>query len=261
MAPVVAFTVGLIHHLLSLSSNYLELRSASQDAFSSITNPIVLPDRCLANMSYCEIPVKMSKSETQCMTIVSPADYDHLVSIAPVWRMSNRGYVISSARKEGKYRLVYMHRVVAGETSKHLNGDRLDNRRENLIPAKPRRPFIELSPLDLKSAHPLMDFSGTAEQALEFDPTGRYETIRYAGEKVYSGETHHGLPHGLGTLVERNRTTFGWFLYGQFKSGCVVDHPVVCNRLQHLYEQPFVRPIQDTFVVLPNGRHQRLNWY
>jgi hypothetical protein len=259
MAPVYAFTIGLIHHLLSLSSNFLELRSTSQDTSSTIFNPIVLPNQCFANMSYCEIPVKMPKSETQCMTIVSPSDYDHLVSIAPTWRVSNRGYVISSKRMDGRYRLVYMHKIVAGAPAKHLNGDRLDNRRDNLIPSKPRRPFIELSPLDLDTAHPLMDFSKTAEQCLQFRSTGKYNTIHYSGNKIYSGETHNELPHGLGTLTESNRTSFGWFLYGQFKSGCVLDHPVVCDRLQYLYTSPYKRPITDAFVVLPNGKHQRLN--
>ena len=193
------------------------------------------------------------------MSSVSPADYDMLVSVAPVWRVSNRGYVISSKRVEGKYRLVYMHKIVAGGSAKHLNGDRLDNRRENLIPTKSRRPFIELTPLNIGNVHPLLDFTKNAQDSLQYGASGRYDTIRYAGDKVYSGETHNGLPHGLGTLVERNRTSFGWFLYGQFKSGCVLDHPVVCDRLRYLYEQSYLRPIQDAFVVLPNGKHQRLN--
>lgn len=259
MAPMLGFTIGLIHHLLSLSSNYLELRSVNQDIPSPIAHRIVLPDRCLANMSYCEIPVKMPKSETQVMTCVSPSDYDMLKSITPVWRMSTKGYVISSKRTEGKYRLVYMHKIVAGGPAKHLNGDRLDNRRENLIPAKPRRPFIELTPLDLNNAHPLLDFTKTVEESLQYEAPGRSDTIRYAGDKVYSGETHNGLPHGFGTLIESNRSSFGWFLYGQFKSGCVLDHPAVCDRLRYLYEQPHRRPIQDAFVVLSNGKHQRLH--
>lgn len=253
-----AFTIGLIHHLLALSSNYLELKSSSPEFLAPPFHRIILPDKCFANMSYCEIPVRLPKTETQIMTCVSPQDYDAMKKIAPVWRMNGRGYVVTSRRQEGKYRMIYMHKEIAGEASRHLNGDRLDNRRENLIPLRPRRPFIELSPLDLKSAHPLLDYSDTLEDTISRDPSGKHSTIRYNAHKFYSGETHNGLPHGLGTLVERDRTCFGWFLYGQFKSGCVLDHPPIAERVRYLYQQDYVRPITDGFVVRANGKHERL---
>lgn len=258
MRPPFGFTIGLIHHLLSLSSNYFELRSASEDFLPTPIHRIVVPDRCIFNMSFCEIPVKLPNTQSQVMTTVSPEDHDRLVKIAPTWRMNNNGYVVTSKRLEGKYRLVYMHKLVAGGPAKHLNGDRMDNRRENLIPAKPRRPFIELTPLDLNSGHPLLDFVQNAEEAMIAEPQGKYSTITYSNGKSYSGETHNGLPHGLGTFVERDRTSFGWFLYGQFKSGCVLDHPVVPDRLQYLYTSQYQRPITDAFAVLPNGKHHRL---
>lgn len=254
-----AFTFGIVHHLLALSSNYLELRSASDEILPSIVHRIVLPERCFANMSYCEIPVKVPKTETQIMTSVSPEDHAMLKSISPVWRMNSSGYVICSKRSDGKYRLVYMHRVVAGGPAKHLNGDRLDNRRENLIPTKPRRPFIQLSPLDLHSSHPLGDVARTVEEAMSIEPIGKYSTITFLDEKLYSGEIHNSLPHGFGTLLEKNRSCFGWFLNGRFKSGVVLDHPDVCDRLRYLYQQSHVKPIRDAFVVRANGKHERLH--
>lgn len=254
------FTIGLVHHLIALSNNYLELRTAGSELLPSIAHRIVLPDKCFANMSYCEIPVRVPKVETQVMASVSPEDHALLKSIAPVWRMNTAGYVICSKRSEGKYRLVYMHRVVAGGPAKHLNGDRLDNRRENLIPTKPRRPFIELSPLDIYTSHPIGDSdpAKSLEESLFNEPLGKYTTVRYSDGKLYSGETHNSLPHGFGTLLEQNRSCFGWFLYGQFKSGCVVDHPDVCDRLRYLYEQPYIKPIRSAFVVRSNGKHERL---
>ncbi len=259
--PRLGFTVGIIHHLLSLSSNYLELRTVGQELLPSIAHRIILPDKCFANMSYCEIPVKVPRANTQIMASVSPEDHSMLKAIAPVWRMNNAGYVICSKRNEGKYRLVYMHRVVAGGPAKHLNGDRLDNRRENLIPTKPRRPFIELSPLDLSTGHPIGDADPmqTIEEALISEPLGKYSTVVYSNNNVYNGETHNSLPHGFGTLLEKNRSCFGWFLYGQFKSGCILDHPDVCDRLRYLYEQPYIRPIRSAFVVRANGKHERLD--
>jgi len=254
-----AFTFGIVHHLLALSSNYLELRNTSDELLPSIAHRVVLPERCLLNMSYCEIPVKVPKTETQIMTSVSPEDYSLLKSIAPVWRMNSAGYVICSKRSDGRYRLVYMHRIVAGGPAKHLNGDRLDNRRENLIPTKPRRPFIQLTPLDLRSAHPIGDAVRTVEDAIITEPIGKYCTISFSGEKLYSGEVHNCLPHGFGTLLEKNRSCFGWFMHGTFKSGCVLDHPDVCDRLRYLYSQSHVKPIRDAFVVRANGKHERLH--
>lgn len=253
-----AFTIGLIHHLLALSSNYLELKSSSPEFLAPPFHRIVFPDKCFANMSFCEIPVRLPKTDTQIMTCVSPQDYETMKKLAPVWRMNNRGYVITSRRREGKYRLIYMHKEIAGEACRHLNGDRLDNRRENLIPARPRRPFIELSPLDLKNVHPLLDHVETLDNTISRDSSGKYSTIRYNDKKVYSGETHNGIPHGLGTLVERDRSSFGWFLYGQFKSGCVLDHPSTADRVRYLYEQECIKPIKNAFVVRVNGKHERL---
>jgi hypothetical protein len=257
--PRLGFTVGIIHHLLSLSSNYLELRTIGQELLPSIAHRIILPDKCFANMSYCEIPVKVPRAKTQIMTSVSPEDHSMLKSIAPVWRMNGAGYVICSKRTSGKYRLVYMHRVVAGGPAKHLNGDRLDNRRENLIPTKPRRPFIELSPLDMSTGHPIGDLDPvqSVEEAILSEPTGKYTTVTYSNGYRYCGEMHNSLPHGFGTLLEKNRSSFGWFLYGQFKSGCVLDHPDVCDRLRYLYQQPYIRPITDAFAVRSNGKHER----
>lgn len=253
-----AYVLGVFHNLLALTSNFFELRS---DGPTPIESTILLPESCRFNMSYCEIPVRWrsDKGGDFTTTIVSPEDFDRLTLIAPEWRLSNRGYVVSSRRVEGKYRLTYMHREVAGKSAKHLNGDRLDNRRENLVPAKPRAPPIRLSPLNIETTHPIFDYVEDAEDMpVEEEPLGKYRIIEYPSGKLYSGESHNGLPHGLGTLIESNRSSFGWFLYGQFKSGCVVDHPAVCDRLRYLYKPDFVRPIVDGFLVLPSGKHVKL---
>jgi hypothetical protein len=257
-----AFVLGIFHNLLALTSNFFELRADSPQ-LPAFDTSLVLPDSCRFNMSFCEIPVKMPNEITETTTIVSPEDYDRLTAIAPEWRLSNRGYVVTSRRVHGKYRLTYMHKEVAGESAKHVNGDRLDNRRENLIRTKPRAPPIRLtpaqpmSPLHLHTRHPILDYVQASEELMT-DPIGKYNTIQYPSGKVYSGETHNGLPHGLGTLVENNRSSFGWFMYGQFRTGCVLDHPEVCDRLRYLYKQKYIRPIKDGFVVLPSGKHMKL---
>ena len=57
------------------------------------------------------------------------------------WHLNPDGYVVRSDYSEGRKRTVWMHRAVleragepvtAGFETDHINGDRLDNRRENL---------------------------------------------------------------------------------------------------------------------------------
>lgn len=69
---------------------------------------------------------------------VSLEDVDLLLNASPPWRLSEHGYVIQSVGRSARY----LHRVIMQRvapppgTSRgivdHVNGDRLDNRRENL---------------------------------------------------------------------------------------------------------------------------------
>lgn len=236
---------AVLHYLLSLGSNYIELRTETPHF-----RPIQLPNSCMVhNASFCEIPVKLPKSNSESITLVSPEDYNRLLRISENWRVNTRGYVVTSCRPNGKYRLTYMHKEVAGHTATHLNGDRLDNRRANLVPSKPRS-----SPPIVVTRPPMLDHIYEAADLTRPD-SDSYQTIKYSNGKVYSGEIHNGIPHGLGTLLEYNRSTFGWFLYGQFRSGIVLDHPHVPQRLRYLYQTQQIRPIRSGFVVLKNGTH------
>ncbi len=80
-----------------------------------------------------EIPLTQGK-----IALVDDGDYPELSKYRwCVLKMGNTWYATrKSARVNGKYRTIYMHAVIAG-TSKgmhtdHINGNGLDNRRENL---------------------------------------------------------------------------------------------------------------------------------
>jgi hypothetical protein len=237
-----AFTIGLIHHLLIVTNNYFELKA---DSVPPPSLYISLPIR-YTNMSLRHIPVKIPKQAETTTTIVNQEDYDHLVKISPVWRLNNRGYVVASTRQEKVYQLKYMHKEIAGHTATHVNGDKLDNRRDNLARSFPRG-FQSCPPL-----HDYLYLPGDEQRPKE----SSHQTIDYSNGKIYSGEIHNGIPHGFGTLRENRKTTLGWFMYGKFTTGLVMSHPPIPDRLKYLYEQNHTRPISAAFLVTKNGTHE-----
>jgi hypothetical protein len=76
--------------------------------------------------------IQLSKGQGDA--IVSDADYD--AAACWPWRLDRAGYVSGKVKEGGKWRTVYLHRWLMGEPEKmvvdHINGNRLDNRRENL---------------------------------------------------------------------------------------------------------------------------------
>lgn len=79
--------------------------------------------------------ITLSNGET---TLVSPEDYTRFCRFR--WHKHSKGYAVRYMRFSNGTRLLYMHRLVAGVSGSwgkyyvadHANGDRLDNRRENV---------------------------------------------------------------------------------------------------------------------------------
>ena|SRR5690606_37156739 len=76
-----------------------------------------------------EIPLTQGK-----VAIVDDEDYERLVRFK--WAYHNKGYALRMVREGGKHRTIFMHREIlkapAGLYVDHINGDGLDNRRQNL---------------------------------------------------------------------------------------------------------------------------------
>lgn len=68
------------------------------------------------------------------IALVDDSDYEILTQFK--WCYSPTGYAVrgTRSRKEGWQKLIYMHRAVLETEANvdHINGDKLDNRRENL---------------------------------------------------------------------------------------------------------------------------------
>ena len=71
--------------------------------------------------------------------LVDQEDYDYLSHFNWCYNKGTKnksGYALRATRTKGKYKRIYMHRVIVqalpGEVVDHINHDTLDNRRENL---------------------------------------------------------------------------------------------------------------------------------
>lgn len=78
--------------------------------------------------------VKEIKLDKGKVTIVDDEDYAELSKYK--WHVSSRGYVCRFTKTRGKGKMHLMHRMIMntslGKVTDHINGDKLDNRKENL---------------------------------------------------------------------------------------------------------------------------------
>lgn len=130
-----------------------------------------------------------------------------------------------------------------GTTATHVNGDRLDNRRENLVSKKRKRPSdLSLQDLEIKTILPLSCDSDNI-------PVHGKDVTIYYDNKVYSGEIHNRLPHGFGVLTETQKTSLGWWMNGEFKNGLIMEHKPLPPRIRDLGgDQLQMGPVKRAFV-------------
>lgn len=187
-----------------------------------ILNPISPKD------SFCIIPARLNNTKTLVNALVSPEDYEKLTTISDVWYVSSSGYVVSSKRENGKYTRKYMHRVIMGTTARHVNGDRLDNRRNNLVNISRKRP-ADMMHEDFK-IHTSLPTEISSTDCIPKD--GENVIIHYKNEeKIYSGEIHNYLPHGFGLLTETQKSCLGWWIQGKFRKGIIMEHKPLPPRI------------------------------
>lgn len=201
----------LFHHLYMFAQSYLELRSEAPEIDIGHVVHLSGPRPTMNNDSFCQIPVLLPNSNDKVYATVMPEDYEKLTAISEEWHLSSTGYVVSSKRVNGKMKMYYMHREVAGfSPSKHINGDRLDNRKSNLMMAlkRPREEYEIYTTLD--QTVPPRD--------------AKYAKIDYQQGKIYRGQISDYKPHGFGILNEQLllKTSVGWWVKGVFESGLVV---------------------------------------
>lgn len=177
-------------------------------------------------MASYKIPVRLPKHQGEVDAIVSPEDYTELSKPGMPWRMGSSGYPMYVKRVNKVLTTIWMHKLVAGGPASHVNGDRLDCRRENLRPSC-RKPAFEIkSPYSINDE--LHEFSG-GDRDLPF--YSGFATIQYESGKVYSGQVLHGIPHGFGGLYEPQvcKHTNGDWVNGVMTRGMVVEYEYLPN--------------------------------
>lgn len=232
----------MFHHLLSLMQSYFELRADSPPLDVVQGMHMASPTNIITNRSVCQIPVRLPRDVQEVNALISCEDYDKITAISRVWHLSTKGYVISSKRIGGKQKVTFLHRVVRDVPSMHLNGDKLDNRRENVVPTNRKtvknRRCPEEDELIIQTISPLLDFT-TSPDSTPFE--SKHCSIRYPHGMNYSGEIHQYRPHGFGTLTEQNKISLGWWLRGEFRSGIVMYLKPIPKRLKSMSPIPQIK--------------------
>lgn len=234
-------TAFMFHHLLVLVQTFFELRTETPSCRDyTPAGYVCIPMDTLKNNSFCTIPVRMPRTKEETVTLVSPEDYSMLVGITPVWHVSSSGYIVTSKRIDGINKITYMHKMVSGKPSAHINGDKFDNRRSNLVVSQrgAKRQRSEEIDIDIRTVSPLLDFVLTPE---DVPSESRHSTIQYTDEMVYHGEIHNYRPHGFGTLKEPNKTSIGWWMQGTFTNGLVMNLVPIPNVMRERGYVPQVR--------------------
>jgi hypothetical protein len=128
----------------------------------------------------CTIPLSRGK-----VSRIDPDDYEWLNQWN--WFCATRGYAVRNTydRDAGKWRTVYMHRLILdaqpGQIVDHINGDPLDNRRENLRLATPGQNMHNRKPTSTPTSCP--QYKGVGRRA-----SGRYHAyISVKGKMYYLG--------------------------------------------------------------------------
>lgn len=177
-----------------------------------------------------KIPVRLPNNRGFTEATVSPEDYPTLVNMS--WRLGSSGYPMFVKRVNSELITVWMHKLVLGAPATHINGDRLDCRRENLI-ASGRKPAFEIKTPE-STWDSVEEFSGD-DRDLRF--YSGFANIHYEKGKFFSGQVVHGIPHGFGNLYEpeKARHTSGNWREGVMKKGMVVEYDYLPNCMCNVF--------------------------
>lgn len=155
-------------------------------------------------MNHVYIPVKDGDNTIQ--TTIDASDEERVRAISSSWRLSSTGYVLAVKRSDGKMVTTYLHKAIAGGKAKHINGDRLDNRRSNLLLLREDDEGVDI------------DVMGSPPQDII---------------PVYVGDMKDKVPHGYGFMATELEThvthEIGVWEEGYIVRGIQIMYAKQCN--------------------------------
>lgn len=168
-----------------------------------------------------KISVRLPKNQGTTEAIVSPEDYADLTKPDMRWRMGSSGYPMYVKRINKQLTTIWMHKLVQGGPATHVNGDRLDCRRENLVESARKSRFEIKAP---ESTWDSVEEYQWGDRDLRF--YNGFANITYEKGKFFSGQVVHGVPHGFGNLYEPelNKHSSGDWMNGVMIKGMVVEY-------------------------------------
>jgi hypothetical protein len=225
------------------------------------------------NSTFMTIPVSVPKTDQTVMAKVSVEDYDKIVAASSNWRLTKSGYPVFVTRKDQVFSTTYLHKLVHGSSARHVNGDRLDNRRDNLVdslrgpPAsRKRKSWVDEqkeTENDANDEFKLFTPSFIADEICDFkqgDPdlltyTG-HANIRYNPQKHYSGSIKDGRPDGFGHLWEGDTSSVscGMWIHGRMNKGMVVVFKPLPKCMCEIWKACPLRDVERVDVVVDGNR-------
>lgn len=222
-------------HIRTLGEIYVESQLTKMELLKAVQDTEFNHDSSIDNGNYKEIPVKLPNFQGYTYAKISTEDYANVTSTSTSWRLCSSGYPLHVKRSGNKFETIYLHRLIHGSPAKHVNGDRLDNRRTNLVTSarltSKKRSVDHISEEDEFDLHTprviseeISIFHSDDNDLKQFTGYGRVSY--HEDNKIYSGELVDGRPHGHGCLYEQQtqQQSSGEWKSGRMMNGMVVKY-------------------------------------
>lgn len=81
-------------------------------------------------------PMKLKLKKGKVVVVVLYDEDNHNIISAYKWFITNTGYIATNIKREGKWKQIFLHRLILkepiGKFVDHINGNQLDNQKGNL---------------------------------------------------------------------------------------------------------------------------------
>lgn len=137
--------------------------------------------------------------------IVDEEDYEDLAQLT--WHRGDRDYVVHTVGIDGETKVLLMHRVVArapqGVLIDHWDGNRLDNRKQNLRGATFRQNAQNRAPVNGRRFKGIFEFRGRWKARIKYEGQNIYLGI-YPSEEVAAQAYDYAAKRLFGEFARLN---------------------------------------------------------